>query len=295
MHDDMQQEKVDYSYYPGCSLYGTALEYHTSVHSVAALLNINLIELPDWNCCGASSAHMTDPELAHSLAARIISIAEQQGRDVLVPCAACFQRLKAAQKRIRREETQAHGRPAPGVTLYHLSELFLKAHMLATIRKAVKHDLQGLTLAAYYGCLITRPPAITDAKEYEDPQGMDWLIKVLGGRPVKWPYKTECCGGSLAMPRPDITRALVARIVTAAVAAGAKGIVTMCPMCQANLDARQVDLARQEKGHPVLPVLFATELIEICTSEHATLLSRKRHFIDPTNIFSFMSVDPQPG
>jgi|YNPNPStandDraft_1061719.scaffolds.fasta_scaffold11494_2 heterodisulfide reductase subunit B len=290
-----KEARTEYSYYPGCSLYGTALEYHTSVNAVAGILNITLLELPDWNCCGASSAHMTDHELAHTLAARVVRIAEKEGRDVVIPCAACFQRLKAAQKRLQEEEARRRGSRPEGIRLYHLSELFQRLDILALLRKAVKRPLEGLLLAPYYGCLITRPPSITGSKEHEDPQGMDRLIHVLGGRCVRWSYKTECCGGSLAMPRPDITRALVSRIVRAAADAGAQGIVTMCPMCQANLDSRQSDLARQDRDHPLLPVFFATELADFCTREDPGSLSWKRHFIDPTPAVGSLLHSSQAG
>ncbi len=278
-----EQEKeplVEYAYYPGCSLHGTALEFDTSVKETARLLGVQLTEISDWNCCGASSAHMTDHELAMDLAVRNLRIAEETGKDLVVPCAACFHRLKAAQKALQEETDASHGQ-ASMIPVHHIGD-FLRSHdVLKKIRDAVKTPLNGLKLVTYYGCLITRPPDVTGSTEHEDPQSADLLVKLLGGQVMRWSYKTECCGGSLAMPRADITRTLVSRIARAAARAGAEGIVTMCPMCQANLESRQLDLKREDGEHPILPVFYVTELIAACTAESRLGNRWKPHLIDP--------------
>jgi len=276
---------VEVAYYPGCSLHGTAREYDGSVREVARVLDVRLLELRDWNCCGASSAHMTDHRLAVDLAARNLRIAARERKDLLVPCAACFQRLKAAQKAFRDEPDQP-GEGLAEVQVIHVSDWLRKPETLARIRGAVKHPLKGLRLVPYYGCLITRPPAVTGSREPEDPKGMDLLIRVLGAEVRRWSFKTECCGGSLTMPRADLTRILVSRIVKAAARAGAQGIVTMCPMCQANLESRQLDLKKQDREHPLLPVFFATELVAACTSETRQVNRWKPHLIDPAEVLS---------
>jgi heterodisulfide reductase subunit B len=241
------------------------------------------MELPDWNCCGASSAHMTDHRLAVDLAARNLQIAAREKKELLVPCAACFHRLKAAQKALR-DEPDRPGEGLAEVQVVHVSDWLRKPEALARIRGSLKHPLKGLRLVGYYGCLITRPPSVTGSKEPEDPRGMDLLIRVLGGEARRWSFKTECCGGSLTMPRADLTRVLVSRIVKAAARAGAQGIVTMCPMCQANLESRQLDLKKKDREHPILPVFFATELVAACTSETLEIHRWKPHLIDPAEV-----------
>lgn len=288
MANEEKKEKdptVEVAYYPGCSLHGTAREYDGSVREVARVLDVRLLELRDWNCCGASSAHMTDHRLAVDLAARNLRIAARERKDLLVPCAACFHRLKAAQKAFRDEPDQP-GEGLAEVQVIHVSDWLRKPETLARIRGAVKHPLKGLRLVPYYGCLITRPPAVTGSREPEDPKGMDLLIRVLGAEVRRWSFKTECCGGSLTMPRADLTRILVSRIVKAAARAGAQGIVTMCPMCQANLESRQLDLKKQDREHPLLPVFFATELVAACTSETRQVNRWKPHLIDPAEVLS---------
>ncbi|MEW6439743.1 MAG: heterodisulfide reductase-related iron-sulfur binding cluster [bacterium] len=282
---------VEMAYYPGCSLHGSAREYDESVREVARLLDVRLVELPDWSCCGASSAHMTDHGLAVDLAARNLRIAAREKKDLLVPCAACFQRLKAAQKAAREEpEPDRAGEGLDRLPVLHVSDWLGKPEALARIRGAVKNPLKGLRLVPYYGCLITRPPAVTGASDPEDPKGMDLLIRVLGGALERWSFKTECCGGSLTMARADLTRVLVSRIVRAAVRAGAQGILTMCPMCQANLESRQLDLKRQDPGHPLLPIFFATELVAACTSEGRRPGRWKPHLIDPGEVLSPLGI-----
>ncbi len=271
---------VEYAYYPGCSLHGTAWEFDDSVKETARILGIGLTEIPDWNCCGASSAHMTDHTLAVDLAARNLRIAEETGKELIVPCAACFQRLKVAQKAMQ-EEADREGKETRPTPVFHIGDILRSTDTLKTIRDKVKTPLKGMKLAPYYGCLITRPPSVTGSGEHEDPKSADLLIRVLGGDVVRWSFKTECCGGSLAMPRPDITRVLVSRLVKAAVAAGAQGIVTMCPMCQANLESRQLDLKKEDSEHPVLPIFYATELVAACTSETRHVNRWKAHLIDP--------------
>ncbi len=280
-----EEAQEEYAYYPGCSLHGTAHEYEDSVQEVARLLNIRLTEIPDWNCCGASSAHMTDHGLAVDLAARNLRIAERTGKDLLVPCAACFHRLKAAEKAMGAEAERQGGK-TPKIGVFHLSDWLRRPDSLRKIRDAVKTPLKGMRLVPYYGCLITRPPSITDSGEHEDPKSMDFLIQILGGEAKRWSHKTECCGGSLALGRADITNALVSRLVKAAVRADAQGILTMCPMCQANLETNQLELKQQDSGHPVLPIFFATELIAACISESTSAKRWKAHLVDPKGLLS---------
>jgi heterodisulfide reductase subunit B2 len=228
---------------------------------------------------------MTDHGLAVDLAARNLRIAERTGKDLLVPCAACFHRLKAAEKAIDAESDRQGGQ-TPKIGVLHLSDWLRRPESLKKIRDAVKTPLKGMRLVPYYGCLITRPPSITDSGEHEDPKSMDFLIQILGGEAKRWSHKTECCGGSLTLGRSDITNTLVSRLVKAAVRADAQGILTMCPMCQANLESNQLELKQQDSGHPVLPIFFATELIAACISESTSANRWKAHLVDPKGLLS---------
>ena len=235
----------DLSYYPGCSLEGTAREYDESIRGVCEMLEINLHELEDWTCCGASSAHCTDEQLAIELAARNLAIAEKGDRELLVPCVACYSRFKAAERAVRERpgewETPYQGK----VRIRYAMDFFCDDSMLDLVKDKVVRPLSGLKVACYYGCLTVRPPDITGVTDYEDPQHMDRLMTTLGAEALPWSYKTDCCGASLVMTRTDIMRQLSHRLLEMAKEAEADCLVTGCTMCQGNLDTRQEEINRE--------------------------------------------------
>ncbi|MFH0809508.1 MAG: CoB--CoM heterodisulfide reductase iron-sulfur subunit B family protein [Pseudomonadota bacterium] len=251
-------ENLKVSYYPGCSLTGTAREFDVSARAVCRALGVDLLDLPDWNCCGATSAHALNQRLAISLPARNLTLAEQAGRDLIIPCAACFNRMKAAERVLA--SGQWHGpfdRFQGRVVVHDLLHFLAEAAMLDRVAERRHRPLSGLKVACYYGCLITRPPKIT-GHEPENPQAMESMVMALGAEPVRWGFKTECCGGSFAASRPDIVRNLVTRLYRMAVEAGAECLAVACPLCHANLDMRQQQVAASGL---YLPVFYFTELL----------------------------------
>jgi len=278
------------SYYPGCSLQGTALDYDQSVRTVCNRLGFELVDLPDWNCCGASSAHMTDHEVGIRLPMRNLLLAAELGNDVLVPCAACFQRLKAADRDLRSNpefwDLPAY---APDFSIVHISTLLADAENLDRIAAGVKLPLSGLRVACYYGCLSLRHPKITGVRNFEQPDTLESIVGAIGARPVSWSHRTECCSGSLTMARPDIARKLVGDIVAAARRAGAEAIVTDCPMCQANVESRQLD----QVGDTQLPVFFATELIDAALSGSYPARQRRLHLVPAEILTDTISMSEQ--
>jgi len=280
-------EKLKYSYYPGCSLGSTAKEYDQSMRAVAKMLEVELVELPDWNCCGASSGHCTNRQLSLALPARNLALAEKEGLDIAVACAACFLRFKQtnhdlqASDELRKEIERIIGMPYKGsVEVRHLLDIFARAVGLEEIKKRVKKPLNGLKLAAYYGCYLVRPPEITQFDDPENPRLMDDLLNALGAESVDWSHKVECCGGNLLLSRVDIVIKLVGDICQAATEAGAAAIVTACPLCQANLDTRQPSPEN-------VPILHFSELMGIALGvDEKTVKSWvKRHIASPEGIF----------
>ncbi len=266
------------SYYPGCSLEGTARDYDLSVRQICEKIGVELVEIPDWNCCGASSAHMTDHEIGLRLPIRNLLLAAEAGHDILVPCAACFQRLKAADKALR-ENPQFWDVKEYKVAfeIIHISTFLAEPEILDAIKEQVVCSLDYLGVACYYGCLSLRNPRVTEAVDWEMPQTLERIVASVGARPVAWSHRTECCSGSLTMARPDIAEKLVGDIVGAAKRAGAGAMVTDCPMCQANVESRQspggVDAA--------MPVFFATELIAAALSGSYPGKQQKVHLVSP--------------
>jgi heterodisulfide reductase subunit B len=253
------------SYYPGCSLEGTARTYDRTVRAVLGAVGVQLEELEDWVCCGASSAHRADPDLAVELPAHNLVLAERRGQDVVVPCAACYNRLKTA-------EAEADS-PAT-VAVVSLLELLGTEDTRRALRRHIHTDLQGLPVVPYYGCLLTRPQAATGAPNAFNPTTMDDLLFGLGAEVRRWSHKTTCCGASFALPEPDIVATLCGQLRDAAAEAGARALVTACPMCQSNLDTRQ-------NGEPRLPVFFITELVALAMDLDIKERCWRDHWIDP--------------
>jgi len=271
------------SYYPGCSLDGTAKEYGESIEAVFGTLGIELQELPDWNCCGASSAHVMNDMLAVALSARNLEIADKAGMDLVVPCAACYQRLKVAEKELlagEKIEGISHKYQGNIHILDIANFLWDDVGEKALVEK-VKKPLEGLNPVCYYGCLTSRPPKITDAKRPEDPQSLDYLVKSLGADVKNWSYKTDCCGGSLMLTRPDIAGKLMQKLLDMSVEAGANCIVAECPMCLSNLDSTQKQISQETGKEYNIPIYYLTELVGVAYRDPAAEKWLHRHATDP--------------
>lgn len=269
----------DVSYYPGCSLHGTAREYDESFRGVCQFLGIELHELKGWTCCGASSAHCLDEELAWELSARNLLIAARTNRDLIVPCVACYSRFKAAQW---GEGDSSGGKEAiRSVAVKYALDYLTEEEIRTEVKSKIVKPLGGLKVVCYYGCLGVRPPKLTGIKRYENPGHMDGLLRLLGAEPLGWSYKTDCCGASLMMTRTDVVERLTNKLIEMAVEAGADCVVTGCPLCQANLDTRQTAAA---SGAPGMPVLYFTELMGLALGHRDAKKWLKHHIVDPTEV-----------
>jgi heterodisulfide reductase subunit B len=276
---------VRVSYYPGCSLHSTGLEYDESTQEVCRILGIELEELPDWNCCGASSAHCTDEVLALELAERNLVKAEDAGLDLVVPCAACFQRLKVADKHITEGKKPVIDTLYKGkIPIKHLLDFLVEEENLKSIKEKIKKPLKGLKVVCYYGCLITRPPKITDWKDYENPQAMDELLSLLGAEVYPWSYKTDCCGGGLMLSRPDIVAQLTGKLIQKAEEAGVDCMATACPLCQANLDTKQGVISKNLGREVHFPTFYFTELLGLALGSGEVDQWVRRHVVDPRDL-----------
>jgi heterodisulfide reductase subunit B len=271
------------SYYPGCSLHGTAREYDESIRGVLGLLDIQLNELEDWTCCGASSAHCTDEALAIDLAVRNLAIAEKSDRDLLVPCVACYSRFKMAEKEFEHDPKKIHFPYQGKVPIKYVLDYFCEGSMLEEIKKRIAKPLSGLKVVCYYGCLTVRPPKVTGIQDYENPQHMDHLMELLGAEPIPWSYKADCCGASLVMTRTDIVRKLCGKLLAMAKEAEADCLVTGCPMCHANLDTRQNEMDGEKYD---LPILYFTELMGLALGHKEAKKWLGHHITDPVKVLN---------
>jgi heterodisulfide reductase subunit B2 len=270
------------TYYPGCSLEGTAVDYAASIAGLAPLLDVELMELFDWNCCGASSAHSLNHQIALQLPARNLALAEKAGLDVVAPCALCFNRLKAAEKALQGPEGEDLGLSyGGGFKIWDLLDFLTQEVFLEAIASKLMKPLTNLRTVCYYGCLGSRPPAVTDKSAYENPQNMERLLKVLGVGPIDWSFKTDCCGAGLAAARPDIIDALVQNLYERALEAGAECFMVSCQMCQANLDLSQERISRKFGRDYYLPAFYFTELVALALGHPAVPKWLAQHLVDP--------------
>ena len=268
------------SYYPGCSLHGTAKEYDQSMRAVSAALGIELKELSDWSCCGATSAHSTNFKLSVALPARDLMIAEKDALDVMVPCAACFNRFKTAQHHLKEDqalksevERIVGDRYQGKVAVRNPIDIIASEIGLDALQAKVKQPLSGLQPVSYYGCLLLRPPEVCAFDDYENPVLLDKILGALGADVKPWSYKTDCCGGSLTISRTDIVVNMVDKLMTMAREAGANCIAVACPVCMANLDMRASQSLK-------LPVFYFTELLAVALGLKGPATWLKLHKID---------------
>ncbi|MBP8979714.1 MAG: CoB--CoM heterodisulfide reductase iron-sulfur subunit B family protein [Syntrophobacterales bacterium] len=279
------------SYYPGCSLHGTAKEYDQSVKAMSRALGIELKEIDDWSCCGATSGHATNFKLSVALPARNLMIAGKGDlKEMMVPCAACFNRFKSAQHHLDHDQglkTEVEGivgqKYVPGLSVKNPIDILYHDIGLDALKDKVIKKLTGLRPVSYYGCLLVRPPEVCNFENYENPYMLDEILATLGADVKNWSYKTDCCGGSLTISRTDIVGKLVDKLMTMAREAGANCVVTACPVCMANLDARASENLR-------LPVFYFTELVSLSLGLPGTAGWFKLHNVDPVPLVSSLGL-----
>jgi len=260
---------------------------------MCGLLGIELVELDDWCCCGASAAHNLNHLLGIALPARNLALAEHQGFDrLLAPCAACSHRLitanheLAADRQLRQQAIKAIEMGYGGsVRVFNLPELIIE-YGLDEVKSRVTRALDDMRVVCYYGCLLVRPPKVLEFDRHEDPQSMDRIVAALGVESLDWPYKVECCGGGFTMSRPDIVTKLVHDILEHARFAGANAIVVSCPMCHANLDMRQSAVNAAYGTDYKLPVYYLSQLVAISLGASSKEVGVGKHFVEAHSLVS---------
>jgi heterodisulfide reductase subunit B len=284
-----------YTYFPGCSAsHGGAAAYDKSARAVAKSLNVELIELEDWNCCGSSPYSSVDELASLCCSARNLSLAEKKGLDMVTPCSACYvilNRTNMALKeyphiKFRVDEALSAGSLEYRVNtrVRHLLDVFANDISPEQIVACVKKDLSGLKVAPYYGCQVVRPGPGFDHPEF--PQSLDRLIQNLGAEATFFPLKSRCCGGSLIISEEDLALELIYKLLDNASSNGAQCIATVCPLCQTNLDAYQGRVNKKFKTKFKLPVLFFTQLMGFAFGLEEEDLGLEKCIVTAKEIFS---------
>jgi heterodisulfide reductase subunit B len=277
------------SYYPGCSLEGTARPYDQSARQVCGSLGIDLEDTPDWSCCGSSPALKMNRMLSVSLAAHNIFQAETQRlEDVVAPCPFCFRRLASAQQQmaqdpaLKKRVQETIEASVQGELNIHSLLGFLHDEVgLEAIRKQVKKPLSGLRLLPYYGCYQVKPPEVTRFDDPENPTSLDEILDALGAEVLDWDFKAECCGAGLSLSKTEKVCELSGRLIREAVYREADALVVVCQLCQANLDMRQSDVGADDQKSYSLPIVYFTEMMGLSFGFDASELGLGHHIHDP--------------
>ncbi len=280
-----------YAYYPGCSLHSTGSEYDISFRAVCEKLGIDIEEVKGWVCCGTSPAHCTSRLLSLALPFENLCKAEKMGlTDIVAPCAACFARLRTAIYEAS-EDPDVAGQISEvlecelpkSMNVLSPIEIFCNEE---NIGEKVTRQMPELKVVCYYGCLLTRPSKVMQFDECEYPMAMDQLLRSMGITTLDWSYKTDCCGGALAMSRTDVVIKLTHDIFEEAKAVGANAIAVGCPLCHVNLDTRQEEVEEEYGVKYGLPIFYFTQLMALAMGVPSNKLGLKKHFVSSDELLS---------
>ena len=277
-----------YLYFPGCTLSTKAKGFAASGEASARALGIDLVELSQWNCCGATFPLATDNLLALVAPTRILLNAQKEGDHLVALCSICYHVLKRTNRFLREEadkrekinlfiEEEYRGE----VRVFHLLELLRDEIGFEALSERVERRLQGLRVAPYYGCLLLRPFQEIGLDDPEEPKILDDLLASLGCEVIGFSHKSECCGSYLAMSASEVTRELSYAILRSSLASGAQALVTSCPLCQFNLDYQQGEMAANYSGFAQIPVLYFTQLLGMALGIESGAFGLADHHVDP--------------
>jgi heterodisulfide reductase subunit B len=278
---------MNVSYFPGCTLNTTGKGFDNAVRASTAAVGLDLVELPEWNCCGATYPLIVDNMLELAAPAHVLVAARDEGSTLTTACTTCYNVLKRTNRFIRENEEE-RGRIETFIEAEYGGEVEVKdiLHLLRddvgfdAVRERVQKPLEDLRVASYYGCMVLRPP---DEVAYDDPDhptSLDDLMAALGATPVDFAHKSECCGAYLAVKDPRITREMVYTILKSAQAAGAEAVATNCPLCQFNLDKQQAEMQKLHAGYRPIPVFYFSQLMGLALGLDVEDYGWERHYID---------------
>ncbi len=300
---------MSYAFYPGCASHlSSAREYEASALAISEILDVKLHEIPRWNCCGSMDAvYSYDPALSLTLAARNLDLAQEMGMDLVTLCSACYFTLRRAKALLNSQNTkwisdnvlqkraQTEGLD---IRVRHFLDVLVNDVGLKEIGKHVKRPLEDLTVASYYGCLIVKPPGEDDFDNPEHPQSLESLVKALGAKSVELLDKTRCCGASFSLTAEDLMTEMSKRILENAAKTHADCVITPCPMCQFNLDAKQREIGLSLEYGIHLPVLFFTQLMGLAFGLSPRRLGLEKNCVSPASLLKRLAPlnpsDPVP-
>ncbi|MCK9422779.1 MAG: CoB--CoM heterodisulfide reductase iron-sulfur subunit B family protein [Bacteroidales bacterium] len=293
------------TYFPGCSAHGTSEEFDMTVKMVMKSLDVQMEEIPDWNCCGATSAHSLSETLAYALPLRNLVLAEKlDNATMAIPCASCYQRLKVT--KVHMDDNPELARKINSTVIdegTYKGKVAVKSMLqycyedigLEAIKSKVTKSLAGMKLACYYGCLLTRPKNITHFDSPEYPMSMDHIVEALGAKATEFDYKTECCGASFSISDTEVVINLSSQILEMARESGAHAIVVACPLCQSNLDMRQPDIEKHTGKKINLPIFYFTQLMALAFGMSQKDMMFNKHIVPVEGALANIGkIEPEP-
>jgi len=291
---------MEYSYFPGCSLEATAKEYDMSTREVCRALDIDLVEIEDWNCCGATAIRTLSRATSVAMPTRSLAIAEKMDRDVVAPCNACFHKLrksahvlkndKQLNETVNRILKEEEGLEFTGKNrIRHLADVFANDVEPDVLKSKVVKSLENLKVAPYYGCLIVKAPQFMEYENPERPMVMDRVLESMGADVLDFDLKTRCCGGPVVMTKEDVALKLTGDILKRAKELGADCVAVLCPMCHFNLDGKQSAVEKYLGETLDLPILYFTQLMGLALGIEPKKLGLKRNLVGVEKIVASLA------
>ncbi len=276
------------SYFPGCTLNTTGKGFDNAVRASTQAVGLDLVELSEWNCCGATYPLIVDNMLELAAPAHVLVAAREEGSTLTTACTTCYNVLQRTNL-FMQEHDEERERINAFIEAEYEGEVTVKdiLHLLrddvgfASIQEKVQKPLEGLMVASYYGCMVLRPPDEVAYDDPDHPRSLDDLMAALGATPVDYPHKNECCGAYLAVENPQVTREMVYTILRSARGAGAEAVVTNCPLCQFNLDKQQAEIRAAYAGYRSIPVFYFSQLMGLALGLSIEDYGWERHYISP--------------
>lgn len=294
-----------YLFYPGCSLQRNARAYMDSITAIREFIGTEFEEIQDWNCCGATEYIAVHHLAAYALVGRNLALAAQQvngTHTVMAACSACYLNLAKTESYLQHDAQLAHQvntaldagglHYTPGtVRVRHLLDIVVNDVGIETIKAQVVRPLKGLRVAPYYGCMIARPDRDNRWDNVEHPVALDKLMKALGAEVIDFPMKTHCCGGHMTQINLPVAYELIRRLIHGAAEYRADVMVTLCPMCQLNLDAYQAEMNRYFHTNYQVPIIYFTQLMGLAFGLEAEALGLGKEFVDPRPALSRIGIE----
>jgi heterodisulfide reductase subunit B len=276
-------------YFPGCTLNTTAKGFDNAVRAAAAALGVELVELPEWNCCGATFPLLVDNAMDLIGPADVLYKASLEGERLATACTTCYNVVKRTNHVLKEDGDildkvnyfLEHDSDYEGsVEVLDIVQILRDDVGWDKVHQEVKRPLDGFKVAAYYGCMVVRPPDEVAYDDPDNPLSLDDMLVALGAQPVDWPHKTECCGAYLAVKSPQVTQEMSHTVLSSAIRNGADLVVTNCPLCQFNLDKQQQTMSQRYAGYIPLPVLYYAQLLGLALGLDASAYDLDKTYID---------------